>query len=393
MKLLVLCGCATAIGLAWFGAAPHHMEAATVTARVLVPHVGPFGVNLGGWSFWGADQLLSNILKNPGFEGLLDGAIAMPTHSGANSFDDAPTWLARPDGFWEGARFSIRSGSNAGREGAIVHSSNLPSFTARSGDALPNPGDAVALLKDTETALPTQWWLSRDPGNTFAPDANPRPGSPGLRSLRVIAAGTVPATVASYFDSIGERSGKLLPLAGAWNLSFWVRLDKGAAALHVVFGRQGSSPLLSRDIPISNSWTNVQLTFSGTDDGPTGTANLLFQITGGPAGEVLLDDVDLRRTDDTAQPFRHEVVAMLKRLHPAYLRDWQGQLADTLANRIALQFARKSYRYRPGDDSQTDFGYSLRDFLDLCLDIKASPWIVVPTVFDDADCSGLGDYL
>jgi hypothetical protein len=87
------------------------------------------------------------------------------------------------------------------------------------------------------------------------------------------------------------------------------------------------------------------------------------------------------------------VVEVLERLHPAYLRDWQGQLGDTLANRLAPPFARKSYRYRPGDETQTDFGYGLRDFLDLCVRVKASPWIVLPTVLTEAECGGLGTYL
>jgi hypothetical protein len=396
----------TAIALAatgfavWLGL--HTISGNSVEARmtqdVLVSGVSRFGINLGGWSFWGADQLMSNIVKNPGFEGLIDGAIVIPEHIGSNVFDDSPPWLARPEGFWEGARYSIRSGIGAGKGGTIALSSRkglwgLPSFVALAGGAIPFPGDAVAMVKERDGKLPCQWWYSKDAGNSFRPELNDRrPGSPGVRSLRIIAESS-PATVASYFDSIGQRAGKMLPLTGTWNLSFWAKLDRGAASLHVVFGRQGSTAILSRDVPVSHGWQNVHLTFSGEDDGPIGTVNLLFQVTGAPSGEILLDDVDLRRTEDLNQPFRHEVFSVLSQLHPAYLRDWQGQLGDTLANRTAAPFARKSYRYRPGDDSQTDFGYGLRDFLDLCVRLQASPWIIVPTVFNDSECAGLGDYL
>ncbi len=398
MKGMLLLTCAAAGAIAWFGARAHDPEI-VITEKVLVPNVGRFGINLGGWSFFGADQFMSNILKNPGFEGLLDGAIVIPVHPEMGQFDDSPEWLARPDGFWEGARYSIRTGTNAGRDGVIVHSSktsgwNLPYFVAREGDPTPDAGAAVAMMKDTESEPPTQWWFSNDPGNSFAPELNQvRPGSPGVRSLRVAANGTSSAKVTSYLDSIGERSGNLLPLSGNWHLSFWTRLDKGSAALHVSFGRQGSAALLSRDVPVNGAWTNVQLAFSGTDNGPSGTVSLQFELSGRPSGELLLDDVDIRRAEDSGQPFRHEVVTMLERLHPAYLREWQGQLGDTLANRIAPQFGRKSYRYRPGDTGQTDFGYGLPDFLQLCLRVKTSPWIIIPTVFNDADCSGLGDYL
>jgi hypothetical protein len=402
MKFAVAFGCAAAALLIWLGcrffASPSAVEA-EMTSNVLVKGVSRFGINLGGWQFWGADQFSSNMLKNPGFEGLVDGAIVIPAHTGSGAFDDSPGWLARLDAFWEGAHFSIRTGPHAGMKGTVVHSSRsnfwgLPSFVARDGDPIPNPGDVVALVKDSETDLPTQWWFSKDPSNSFMPEQRqPRPGSPGTRSLRVRAGSSAPATVASYFDTIGERAGKLLPLSGEWNLSFWARLDKGNAGLHVSFGRQGALPLLSRDIAVSGSWQNVKIDFPGYDDGPPGAASLVFQITGLPMGEVLLDDVDLRRTEDADQPFRHEVYSLLSQLHPAYLRDWEGQLADTLANRTAGPFARKSYRYRPGDDSQTDYGYGLQDFLDLCVQLKASPWIVVPPVFDDEDCSGLGGFL
>jgi hypothetical protein len=380
---------------------PADQAVATVTEQVLVPNVSRFGVNLGGWSFWGPDQFSSNILKNPGFEGLIDGAIVLPAHSDktSDSFDDNPAFTARPAGFWDGARFSIRGGAHAGKEGMITRSlqSNdwgLPAFLARPEDAIPDPGDPVALLKDTETELPTQWWYVKEPGTSFLPEPEQRrPGSPGTRSLR-IAAGSLPATLASYFDSMSDRgAGKLLPLDGSWELSFWSRLDQGNATLHVSFERQGSAAILSRDIPLTSSWTNNRITFSAYDSGPPGTVALRFQVTGAPYGEVLLDDADLRRAEDAGQPFRHEVVSMLERLHPAYLRDWQGQLADTLRNRTAPAFARKAYRSRPGGEDQTDYGYGLRDFLDLCVRLRAAPWIIVPTVFDDNECAGLGDYL
>jgi hypothetical protein len=402
MKTAICFVLAIAALLAWDAPRPamnSSVVESSMTGRILVKGVSRFGINLGGWSFWGADQLSSNILKNPGFEGLLDSAIVIPVHTGNGSFDDSPAWLARPDGFWEGARYCIRTGLNAGKEGTVVHSSlknywGLPSFVVRDGGAIPNPGDVVALVLDRETERPTQWWYSSDPGNSFRSELNQtRPGSPGMRSLRVVAGSAARASVSSYFDSIGERAGKMLPLGGRWNLSFWVRLDKGKASLDVQFGRQGSSPILSRTVALHDSWQQIQLAFDSQDSGPVGTANLIFQVAGLPFGEILLDDVDLRKADDAGQPFRHEVTAMLGELHPAYLRDWQGQLGDTLANRISSGFARKSYRYRPGDDGQTDYPYGLADFLALCRQIHAAPWIIIPTVFNDADCIGLGEYL
>jgi hypothetical protein len=344
---------------------------------------------------------MSNVVKNPGFEGITDGAIVLPVHSGGGNFDDAPAWLARPDGFWEGARYSIRAGTHAGAEGAISHSASknaagLPSFTTGTEAQLPDAGDAVSLVRDREDAIPTQWWFSSDPGNSFSPELKQiRPGSPGIRSLRV-SAGLVerPAEVASYLDTIGARAGKLLPLSGKWNLSFWVRLDRGQATVRVVIGRDGSSAVLSHSVRPSSAWTRIQISFdAGTDSGPVGQVSLRLQVTGSPAGDVLLDDVDLHQEEDGASPFRSEVVATLKTLHPGYLRDWEGQLGDTFANRTASTFARKAWRYRPGDDNQTDFGYGLGEFLELAKEVGASPWVIVPTVFTDRECADLGTWL
>jgi hypothetical protein len=387
-------------GVAWFQAAPSTDVDATLTSRALVKDVQPFGVNLGIWTSWGAEQLASNVIKNPGFEGLIDGAIVIPVHAGANSFDDSPAWLARENGFWRGARYSIRAGPEAGREGRIADSlqrniAGLPSFIVERGSPVPSPGSVVALSRSSDEQLPTQWWYSKDRENQFAPALNQkRPGSSGSRALRITAGGSAPAEVISFFDMIGARAGKLLPLTGNWKLSFWTRLESGNASLRASLVREGAPPILAREVSLSSAWTQVVFDFEGKDDGPAGPASLRFSVTGRPIGQVLLDDVDLRRVEDQDRPFRSEVVAMLRRLRPGYLRDWEGQLGDALANRTATQFARKPYRYRPGaGDVETDFGYGLGDFFDLARDIGASPWIIVPTAFNDRDCSGLGEYL
>ena len=111
------------------------------------------------------------------------------------------------------------------------------------------------------------------------------------------------------------------------------------------------------------------------------------------SGELLIDDVELRNCDQPASAFRREVVETLAALHPAYLRDWQGQLGDTLENRLAAAGARRASRYRPGGKDATYFGYSLPEFLDLCRAVHANPWIVAPTTFSDTEWAGLGRYL
>ena len=127
MKLLLLLAVPALGFLAWWETTPRNANL-EVTDHVLVQQVTRFGVNLGGWTSWGAEQLSSNVIKNPGFEGVIDRAIAISGHSGDGSFDDAPNWLARPDGFWDGARYDIRTGSSAGKGGAIARSTQTSLF-------------------------------------------------------------------------------------------------------------------------------------------------------------------------------------------------------------------------------------------------------------------------
>ena len=76
------------------------------------------GVNLGTWSAWGADQLMANVLKNPGFEGTIDRAVVRVSSVRESRFSDDDAGLARPDGFWIGGTYDVRTGRAAGRGGS-----------------------------------------------------------------------------------------------------------------------------------------------------------------------------------------------------------------------------------------------------------------------------------
>lgn len=104
----------------------------------------------------------------------------------------------------------------------------------------------------------------------------------------------------------------------------------------------------------------------------------LLLVIKASGGELLMNDADLAAAG-AAQPggFRAELVQTLGALRPGYLRDWQGQLADSPANRLARPLARAPIRYRPGDH-ELQFAYSLPEFLELCAAVQARPWVVLP---------------
>ena len=385
----------------WLNAAAG--EPATLDIEVQAPvsttAVPRFGVNLGGWTWWGAEQLARNVLKNPGFEGLIDRAIVIVRHAGQGSFTDDNTWTARPDGFWAGAGFDVRTGAAAGQRGQILDSraaghQGLPTFTVAAPVPALQPGDVVALTRISDSAPPTHWWLPPEVAAAHqvrATDQDRRPGSPGRRAVILEPLAERPAVILSYLDGIGERAGKLLPVEGRWRLSFWARAAGGSPALTVVFRRHGAPPLVQETLQPGLEWRLFTFDFTGQDAGPPGKLELRFQAAG-DGGSIRLDDAVLEAVEDPPFPFRAEVIEVLEKLRPGYLRDWQGQLGETLENWLAEPFARRASRYRPGE-TQALFGYSLPEFLILCRRLGALPWLVVPTTFSDEEFERLGDFL
>jgi hypothetical protein len=364
-----------------------HVEVTTAAVRAPVRRLG---INLGSWTTWGAEQLSSNVLKNPGFEGLIDRALVIVAYSAPGEFSDDTKWLARPDGFWAGATFEVLTGPSAGVRGRIrdsrAHNADgLPVLFTAGPNVGVNHGDVVALTKIDDTQLPAGWWLAEPNANKVAVSPESRPGSAGVRSLALRSGGQV----FSYLDRIGQRAGQLLPVEGAWRLSFWSRASGGNAALTVQFLRHGAAPFFTQRLEPASAWRQYEYTFEAHDSASADFLQLSFQ-NAGPA-DVLLDDVSLGRVADHAS-FRAEVVETLRKLRPGYLRDWEGQLGDTLANRIAGPEGRRAYRYRPAA-GEVDFGYGLPEFLDLSRSVGADPWLVVPTTFSGDECAGLGQWL
>lgn len=369
----------------------------TLSSKVLVENVPRIGINLGTWTSWGAEQLSSNVIKNPGFEGNIDRAVVIVRRSLPGSFEDDQSWLGRPDGFWIGAQFDVRTGPFAGQTGRIVDSrakdaDGFPSYFV-GGQKQFEPGDVIILTRVNDSELPVGWWFNQASGVSFSPaNGDTRPGSPGKRSLRLRSTAGQVAQLDSYLDAIGQRAGKLLPVQGSWTLSFWGRLEDGSAKLTVSFSRDKSLPFLSSNIPLSSKWQRFNYAFKGNDKGPDGILDLRFQALASARGDILLDDVELCSAGD-ANPFRSEVRAALAFMHPSYLRDWQGQLGDTFENRVAGEFSRRTSRYRPGGISDADYSYSLPEFLSLAKELGASPWIVVPATFSERECADVGRFL
>lgn len=349
------------------------------------------GLNLGGASTWGAEQLMNNIVKNPGFEAGIERTLVVVARIDGDTVEDDTAWLARPAGFWQAARYDVRTGRAAGAGGRIVAAgraggagaARLTLFPVPAGLA---PGDTLVVSADAPPAQPPLWWVG---SGMVGAQAGQRPGGAGRQVARLNALPGVPAALFHHFDTIGARAGKLLPLHGRWRLGLWARAAGAPARLEIAFGRQGAAPLLRRSVELGAAWRYVDLPFDASDDGPAATISLELRCDD---GEILLDDVTLGEAAAGAGGFRRDVVDMLAALRPGYLRDWQGQLGDSLENRIAAPFARRPSRYRPGQDEQLYF-YGLDQFFALCAAVGARPWVVAPALLDDAEWRAFGSYL
>lgn len=350
------------------------------------------GLNLGIWTSWGDAQFSSNVLKNPGLESIHDRALLVAAAVNGPIVTDDTDWLRRDDHFWAGGRYSVRSGAAAGHDGRILDSLGLD-ITLDANLPL-QPGDAVMLSATDRPPALHEWWVDAHAPATVTPEVSDRrPGSPGERSIRLHAFAAAPAQLNSFIDALPDRAGKLLPVNGAWTLSFWARCAESPCALRASFRRHGTAtPFLREDLKPGPAWQHFQLAFTAADTGPPGILELAFLLESGASSALLLDDVDLSRQLDADQPFRSELISTLELLHPGYLRDWQGQLGDSLQNRLADQFARHPSRYRPAA-GDADTHYSLPDFLWLCERIGARPWIVIPTTWTDSECDEFGAWL
>lgn len=351
------------------------------------------GVNLGGRTVWGAEQLMRNVLRNPGLEAVQDGTLIVVGRADAHGVEDDTPWTARTPGFWAGARFEVLSGQAAGQQGRVLDNHRS---TAALPDRLalqPMPaglqrGDVLVLQGSQDHTPAPLWWTQ---GAVLA-SVDTRPGSPGQRSLRLLGTPGQPASLFHHLDSIGARAGKLLPVRGSWRLTLWARAGSAGARLHLRFGRQGRAAWVDRQLTLGPAWQAIELPFDGREDSISGPAGPLMLSVTADQGEVVVDDLFMGPQGDTPGGFRDELVQTLRALRPGYLRDWQGQLADTAANREAEPFARRPTRYRAGGH-EVQYAYSLPEFLALAAAVGARPWVVLPATSTPQEAQAFGQAL
>jgi hypothetical protein len=372
-----------------------------VNAKAAIPNAERIGMNLSFRTWYGAEQYIRNVLWNPGFEGQIDRILVIVQEKDKKSFSDNNDGLGAPDGYWDGATFEVRSGESAGVKGKISKSlkngkNNLPQYFTEDQAPTLAAKDVVAITKITNPSQPGGWWTSNK-DVVFVDTSEARPGSPGTCSVALAPTKKIDgAELIAYLDTQQGVAGNLLSVTGPWNLSFWIKGEGPVNEVSVSFSRLNGNPdFIKQNFPVTKEWQQINHNFTGADTSKLG--NIKFSIANyAPDTKVWIDDIQLGpvQSGNPTTAWRQDVIDMLRQLNPSYIRDWQLQLADTTKNRIADQFGRKCSGFRNwGGAPAIEYLYSIPEVLDLCTQVGANPWIIIPTTLGDEECAAMGLYL
>lgn len=386
-----------------------------LTDNAIVAGVKRFGINLSPRVIFGAGHIMKNLIPNPGFENALfssmihvdKGATAnrVPQAFWETAWNNDAYGIGQPAGFWNGGEYEFVFGRARGRTGTIrdfrLEDNRYTFYLDEDGEA---PDEWDVLIVRTELPGMDAWPAM----NTAIVDPNEaRPGSPGRQSLRLRNEDGSSRGYYLHYDSEwrdgDQQAGKLLVVQGPWQFAFWAKAKRKGDAVRIRFFREGEAEFVNELVRLEEEWKHYSLPFevkAGVDRvsgyGPNDYHPLVTLALEAerPGAEVWIDDVALFRTDYTnPTAFADPLVEKLKELRPGLLRNWSNQLGDTLDNQLAPEWGRKTVGFSPRARRGDEFCYSLHEFLELCREIGAEPWYVIPPTFSRTDLAGLMDYL
>jgi len=387
---------------------------AIISNSPTVANLQGVGINLYGWTFWGASaDYLQNILQNPGFEPSTSGRVVIvPAGVTSTAFCDQISWASMPAGFYTGATFEdvYVTGSGASAVAAsrgtgtitaynpVGCASSIPQFTYAASFAI-EAGDYVRLHATGNmgnvgysTYAPVGWW-NADANITLVSDKEPN--STGTQAIDIALNGSA-HTLPQYQDGQpGNYTGTArnwIQVTGSWTVSCWAKAVSAAApSLNLSFGRIGSTAFFNQTFTPTSSWAQYTNTFVGSETSTASVATLQFEITGnGTSGDIRVDDCFVGPATATASPWSNDMTQTLKTLNPGFIRDQQGAQGDSYANFVGNDTARGSSGIA---GPSFDWMYSVDEFFKLNAAVGSTPWIVIPVVMTDSEYQSLGAYL
>jgi len=393
------------LSLVLFGTiAIHAQTTITITSKPLHTNVQRFGINLSGQTYWDSGQLLNNLVsRNPGFEGQTWQTILHCKIATATTCIDENPWTVWPANFLTNARYEVLSGTAAGSTGTVLTSTKTDS-KANLGVALAftpakTPlanGDFIVVRLVNLPGDPTAgWWPTTTNGAHFLPETSDV--ASGKQSLRIEAAApNQTATLASYFDTLAGHS--FVHLRGNYQLSFRAKPTTPHAQLNIKLERldithHTNITFLSTARTLTPGWQSYTIPITASEPPDSvGTVALTFTIA---SASILLDNVSLVAVSPGPPPFREDVVATLRDLHPGILRymDNGTSFGSSIENLLADWPSRQRSGYSTQQTRAEDIPIGLSDFLQLCETIGADPWITLPPGANPEEAAHLIEYL
>jgi hypothetical protein len=373
-----------------------------VTSQVILPGVTRLGINLGEQNYYDSGQMARNLLyRNPGFEGMAYRSILHCLSGGPSTCVDTRPSFTWPAGFWDGATFEVLDGAAAPRKGSVKSSgpnSGGYGLTLAGAGPVIGAGDWLAVSKEFPGDPAAGWWPATQGGARIEAERKDlSTETEGRQALRIEAAEQGQSVeLKSYFDS--TEGFTFVRLRGRYRLSFRAKGLAGARILHAHVKRivNGKADYLEQDFSLAPVWTNYHAEFTANEGaGPVGPVEAGFGIEG---GSLLLDDVTLEQTGGDATnrtAFRDEVVQTLRALRPGVLRlmSAHAQLGSTIDNLLAAPMARQRPGFSTWATTMEDIPVGIPEFLELCQEVGAEPWIVAPTAMSADEARKLAEYL
>jgi hypothetical protein len=375
----------------------------TISSKPLHTGVQRFGINLSGQTYYDSGQMLNNLVsRNPGFEGQTWQTILHCKSATAGTCIDENPWTVWPANFLANAHYEVLSGVAAGSTGTVLTSSKANS-AANLGVALaftPSQkplanGDFLLVRLDSMPGDPTAgWWPTTTNGARFLPEL--KDVGSGKQSLRIEAAGpNQTATLASYFDTFEGHS--FVRLHGQYQLQFRAKAITSHAQLNIKLERldvthHTNINLLSTTRTLTPGWQVYFIPFDASEPANAiGSVALTFTIT---SASVLLDDVSLVPAGPAPTAFRSEVVQTLRELHPGILRymDNGTSFGSSLDNLLVFATRQRS-GYSTQQTRAEDTPIGISEFLGLCANVGADPWITLPPGFTPAEAARLIEFI
>jgi len=378
--------------------------AINVTNNVVVANTKRFGIS--GISHYYYDRLLLKNLVwfNAGFEGLRWRTMIRCDHGSANTCVDDLLSDQWPNGFWNGGTYEFVLGTTKGRTGTISSFTTAPrdnvngnTFTFADSGTAPAQGDYFIAEKYFPGGAETGWAdaLVALNGATVATEsADLAPDTPGRQCIRLNASGPgqtlqIGTPFGFYVDS------NFVILNGTYRITFKAKGLGGTNQVRVRVARGTNTPLVDQMVTLTPSWATYNVDFSAAEPitiAPA-MANLSFTATG---ASMLIDDASLVQTNGdptNTTAFRDPVINVMRDFHPGLLRAHVLDQGDCLDDLIGPPFAHRRNEYTPYSNMKRTVPYGWHEFLELCENVGAEPYISIPLPFTDREAMNLIEYL